>query len=172
MNPKIGIFATVSLFVVSSVFNVLLMYENVKVKRLFTDYIYLNTKAVDSKNSNQSVGWSENDIITAREQGKVDGKVEAILMMNKMENQLDENQIGEIIKAAETLNGKEMSADTKFISLLSQASFHKGLHSGLESMKKDIEEEYSKGYHKAIEDFSCPETGKMSVPLNLQKPNK
>lgn len=172
MSPKLGIFAAVSLFAVSSTFNVLLMYENVKIKRLFSDYIYLNSKSSDEDYKWNGKAVTESEVAAAREQGKVDGKIEAILMINKMDQNAESNNFEEILKFSEGLTCKELSADSRFISLLSQAAFHKGLHSGMESAKKDIEDEYTNGYHKAIEDFTCPETGKMSVPMDLKKPSK
>lgn len=172
MSPKLGIFAAVSLFAVSSTFNVLLMYENVRIKRLFSDYIYINSKSSNEDDKFNSKAITESDVMAAREHGKVDGKIEAILMLNKMDQTIESNNIEEILKLSESLTAKEASTDGRFISLLSQAAFHKGLHSGMESAKKDIEDEFSNGYHKAIEDFSCPETGKMSVPMDLKKPSK
>lgn len=111
-----------------------------------------------------------------REQGKVDGKIEALLILNKNDSvPLEEEQIKKIIEIAEKSSSENLNKDSQFLSLLCQAAYHKGIASAEENAKESIEEEYAKGYHKAIEDFSCPETGKMVVnpkELDMKKPSK
>lgn len=165
MYRTIGVWSTVSLFVISCVFNVVLMYENTRVKRLFTDYIYLSSRSLDS----ESPKITSSDVMNAREQGKVDGKIEAMLMMNKVDLDLNDEKINQIIQIAESSNRKELANSGDFLSLLNIAAYHKGLHSGMESAKVEADEEYTKGYHKAIDDFTCPETGKMAIPSNIKK---
>jgi hypothetical protein len=154
----------VSLFLISCAFNLILVSENVKIKKLFGDYIYLNSKV----DSNHEVNDSQ--IIEAREKGKTDGKIEAMLLMNQIKSDLDASQIDSIITIAEKSSIKDLEGNPNFLSLLNQAAFHKGLHSGLDAAKEQIDQEYDNGYHKAIEDFSCPETGTIKPPLNLKKP--
>lgn len=154
----------IGLFLISCAFNFILVSENVKIKKMFGDYIYLNSKLEESCEITSS------QIIEAREKGKTDGKIEAMLLMNQIKTDLDANQIESIISIAEKSSVKDLQNNPNFLSLLNQAAFHKGLHSGLDAAKEQIDQEYDNGYHKAIEDFTCPETGSFKPPLNLKKP--
>lgn len=154
----------ICLFLISCAFNFILVSENVKIKKMFGDYIYLNSKLEESCEITSS------QIIEAREKGKTDGKIEAMLLMNQIKTDLDANQIESIISIAEKSSVKDLQNNPNFLSLLNQAAFHKGLHSGLDAAKEQIDQEYDNGYHKAIEDFTCPETGSFKPPLNLKKP--
>jgi len=136
--------------------------EKEKYKILFIESISENLI------NEQKVNYSLADLQSARESGKQDGKVEAMLMIySNTEKNIDDESIEKIISIAENYP-KNLENNMSFLSLLSQAAFHKGLASGKESSESN----YEQGYHKAIEDFSCPETGKMVVPQKDAKPSK
>lgn len=109
------------------------------------------------------------NVQTVREQAKIDGKIEAILMFNNLNvKEIPENQDA-ILAFMENKTKGDLEKSPQFLNLLSQAAFHKGLHTGREESEKQKDEQYQEGYHKAIEDFTCPETGKMVLP-NTVKP--
>lgn len=115
------------------------------------------------------------DVEFFRNQGKVDGKIEAILMMAKNNNELDAESVNKIIELAEKSSVKDSENNSQFLSLLCQAAYHKGIISGEENALEKIEKEYENGYHAAIEDFTCPETGSIKMPSkkdlqNMKKP--
>jgi hypothetical protein len=151
---------------------------------LFSAYLY-NTRdrlSKDNENlkdlvlSSKSTNSNElnEDLEKYRQQGKVDGKIEAILMMNNVKMNLSEEDAERVIQSAESANGKDLETNNSFLTLLSQAAYHKGLNVGFESAKKDSNQQFEDGYHKAIEDFTCPETGKIIVPpkkeIDMKKP--
>lgn len=178
---KNWIFSSILLggWIASFSFCIFLSFENTKIRN---EAIY-NAQQVENPTllanyKKKSTDWEIfdlNDVNYFRNQGKVDGKIEALLMMNKQDTVLEKDQIVKIIEIAEKSSAEALSQNPQFLSLLCQAAYHKGIDSGYESAKEEFGEEYDKGYHKAIEDFSCPETGNMSVPknkLDLTKPSK
>ena len=114
--------------------------------------------------------FSLQDMQNFRDQGKIDGKVEALLIMNKTETvNLSPEQIDKIIEIAE----KSTAVDNdQFLSLLCRAAYHKGIVAGEEYAREDSQKEYENGYHAAIDDFTCPETGKIVIPPNAKDPMK
>jgi hypothetical protein len=123
----------------------------------------------DFEKSLDLMQFSNKDLDQARQSGKVDGKIDAILMMQSSPVKLTEDQIDNIIEIGNKYSG-DIDKNYSFLSLLSQAAFHKGLHSGLEEADKLANEEYEKGYHKALEDAGCP--APMSTPHNIKVPPK
>jgi isochorismate synthase EntC len=109
------------------------------------------------------------NVKVAREQAKIDGKIEAILMFNNLEMNTNPEDKDSILTFMENKTKDDLEKSPQFLNLLSQAAFHKGLHTGREESEKQKNEQYQEGYHKAIEDLTCPETGKMVVP-NITKP--
>jgi len=127
-----------------------------------------------SKNQKYSLGkeweiFGLEDVEFFRTQGKVDGKIEAILMMSRNNAEIDESMATRIIEIAENASAKEIGNDPQFLSLLCQAAYHKGISTGETNALDSIEKEYEKGYHAAIEDFTCPETGSVKVPSQKEK---
>ena len=163
-------------WILSLVFCLYLSFDNMKLRA----EIISDSKSIDYSEkgniSRSKIGEWEvfdiNDMNYFRSQGKVDGKIEALLMMNKVDVLLKNDQIDKIIEIAEKSSANNLSENPQFLSLLCQAAYHKGI-SSTEEYK---EEEYTKGYHKAIDDFTCPETGKITLPpkkeLDMTKPQK
>jgi hypothetical protein len=150
---------------------------------VFSSYLYISKDRLSKDNENlkdlvlslkYNSDWQPVDIDKCRQQAKVDGKIEAILMMNHVQINLSEEDAERVIQSAESSNGKDLETNNSFLTLLSQAAYHKGLNVGLESTKKDSNQQFEDGYHKAIEDFTCPETGKIIVPpkkeIDMKKP--
>ena len=186
MNNKIIFVSLVAGWFLSIGISGFLAYENINLRSTQTndhvgktelvELMYKINKANSSKRSSEWQLFDLEDINYFRNQGKVDGKVEAMLLMSNNSGQMSEEQIAKIIELAEKKSAETLSADNKFLSLLCQAAYHKGIASGQEASKEEIEKEYENGYHKAIDDFTCPETGKMSVPekqkFDMTKPSK
>jgi hypothetical protein len=103
------------------------------------------------------------DVEFFREQGKTDGKIEAILLMSNQLEPVSQEQADKVLQIAENKSG-DLHKNPQFISLLCQAAFHKGLAAGEENWREQIDQEYTKGYHAAIDDFTCPETGQFKTP--------
>lgn len=149
------------MLIISAVFSYILYDENANLKRLAADL------AVNAADNDRKV--SVNDLALARENGKTDGKIEALLMMQNVTQPIDQAFAEKIISIAESPKPDNFENNPSFLSLLSQAAYHKGLHTGLESSAKDVDENYEKGYHKALEDFTCPATGNILVPNSEKK---
>ena len=81
---------------------------------------------------------TNDDLNQARQYGKADGKAEAIMLMSNKNNNMNTSQIEKIIAIAEQSKRNELESNSSFLSLLSQASFHKGLHSGKEEIGTSI----------------------------------
>ena len=121
------------------------------------------------RQDSKSKDYSLDDLVQARQQGKIDGKIEAILLVgNNIPDKISDSAES-VLEIMKEKTKDELEKSPQFLNLLSQAAFHKGLSTGKEEARKEIEENYEQGYHKAIEDFTCPETGKMRVP-DISKP--
>jgi hypothetical protein len=119
--------------------------------------------------------FTSRDIDNARQAAKMDGKIDAILMMQNSPAKLTEEEVEKIIDLG-TKSPIDLEKNFNFLSLLSQASFHKGLHSGLDQSEKLANAEYERGYHKALEDGTCPAIGepvpKAKIVPKIQKSDK
>ena len=119
--------------------------------------------------------FTSRDIDNTRQAAKMDGKIDAILMMQNSPAKLTEEEVEKIIDLG-TKSPIDLEKNFNFLSLLSQASFHKGLHSGLDQSEKLANAEYERGYHKALEDATCPATGepmpKTKVAPKIEKSDK
>lgn len=158
----------------SAVFCGMLWLENVRLREERQhDYVQkseltnllMTLKSKSSKNDWDIFGIE--DMNNFRSQGKLDGKVEAILVMNNTDiNNMSEEQINKVIEIAEK---SPQSESGQFLSLLCRGAYHKGISIGEQNAREDIEQEYEKGYHAAIDDFTCPETGKIVIPSNAKE---
>lgn len=141
-----------------------------KIDTLKNDVLFQKLATLSLKKGEWEI-FDLNDITFFRNQGKVDGKIEALIMMNKIDIPLEHEQINKIIEIAEKSTTDNLSANPQFLSLLCQAAFHKGISTA----EEEKNEEYERGYHKAIDDITCPETGKVAIPpkkeLDLTKPS-
>lgn len=124
------------------------------------------------RKSNQDMQFTAQHVNQARQAGKIDGKIEVVMMMPQNNVQLTEEQADSLIKAASDAKSEKLEANLNFLSLLSQASFHKGLHTGLDQAEEMASAEYEKGYHKALEDSVCPSTGEFDEKKQQQMPKK
>jgi len=173
MDSKLMRFGFFSGWFFSLAICLFLSYENTQLR---SDKINLisSQQVVQSFKKSKKSDWdifTLEDMDNFRRQGKVDGKIEALLLMNKFDDAMNNEQIDKIIEIADKCSTEDLSKNNQFLSLLCQAAYHKGISSAEENNK----EEYEKGYHKAIEDFTCPETGKMTITpkeLDIKKPTK
>jgi hypothetical protein len=129
----------------------------------------------DDRTSNNDFQFTSRDIDNTRQAAKMDGKIDAILMMQNSPAKLSEEEVEKIIDLG-MKSPVDLEKNFNFLSLLSQASFHKGLHSGLDQSEKLANAEYERGYHKALEDGTCPATGepmpKTKVAPKIEKSDK
>lgn len=121
-----------------------------------------NLEDWERDSSGKGGAYTTEQVIEARQAGKLDGKIEAILLMSNS-TKMTEEQTDAVIQLATDYKKENLENNSSFLSLLSQASFHKGLHSGLEQAENMANAEYERGYHKALEDAACPATGDMKV---------
>ena len=150
-----------------SAFCGILWREKNELKQIATDLVIADLRVATSPQYNAS------EIVAARENGKIDGKIEALLMMQTSNEPIDDAFAQKVMDLAEMPKVKDFEQNSKFISLLSHAAYHKGLHTGLESAAQEKAEEYESGYHKAIEDFTCPYTGNINMPeKKIEVPSK
>jgi len=159
-------------------FSSLLYFENTRLRderqmylqqqNQFKELIIAATEKPRSKENWDIFGLQDMEYF--RTQGKVDGKVEALLLMNKTEKiDFTSEQIDKIIEIAEK---SSVSDNEQFLSLLCRAAYHKGIAAGEEYAKEENAKEYENGYHAAIEDFTCPETGKIVITPKSKEPVK
>ena len=158
----------------SAVFCGMLWLENVRLREeRQNDYIQkseltsllLSLKTKGPKNDWDIFGLE--DMNYFRSQGKIDGKVEALLVMNSTPlTNISQDQIDKILEVAEKA---PQSEDGQFLSLLCRAAYHKGMTTGEQNAREDIDKQYENGYHAAIDDFTCPETGKIVIPQNAKE---
>jgi hypothetical protein len=154
-----------------------LSYENMQMRNDKINLLY-SQQVVHGYNNSQSKrgDWdifNLEDMDRFRKEGKLDGKIEALLLMDKFDGTIENEQVNKIIEIAEKSSADSLSTNPEFISLLCRAAYHKGISSMEQSNQEMLEEEYTKGYHKAIDDFTCPENGNMIVPkknLDMNKP--
>ncbi len=165
-------------WLLSLVISVFLAYENINLRSSHMGRIELTEIVRQVNGPKKTTEWQLfdlDDINYFRNQAKIDGKVEAMLLMSNTSNEITEQQASKIIELAEKKSAETLSTDKQFLSLLCQSAFHKGMSTGQEVAKEEIEKQYEDGYHKAIEDFSCPETGKIVIPekkIDMNKPSK
>jgi hypothetical protein len=181
MNNKIIFYGFVVGWLLSVAFCLFLSVENIflrsELKTEKNNQLEISKLIISLKDSSVSSkkDWdifNLEDVEFYRNQGKVDGKIEAMLIMGSAKTNIDKNQINKIIELAE--RSSSLEDNSQFLSLLCQAAFHRGLSVGQEESVKSSDDAYSDGYHKAMEDLSCPETGKMTIPsqkeLDIKKP--
>lgn len=154
-------FSLAGILAISFVFSWILHLENTDLKRIAAD-LAANTLRSESSQINA-------EVYKAREAGKVDGKIEALLLMQNVTQPIDEAFAEKIVSIAESSKPVDLQGNPAFLSLLSQAAYHKGLHVGLETSKEAESEQYEAGYHKALEDFTCPATGNMKTPNDAKQ---
>jgi hypothetical protein len=171
-------------WIASLAFCLLLWFENQKLTEKYAAQSVENGEFREVIKTSKSPKYSPRkeweifgleDIEFFRNQGKVDGKIEALLMMSKNNTELDEEAVNKIIQLAEQSSVKDVENNPQFLSLLCQAAYHKGIISGEQNALETLEKEYENGYHAAIDDFTCPETGSIKMPSkkdvqNLKKP--
>jgi hypothetical protein len=133
--------------------------------------IMLNAKA-GKQDDKMFVGYKAEDLINARMQGKYDGKIEALLLREDMPTEITVDQVEKIISIAEKQPSNQQEENPSFLGLLCRAAYHKGVTSAMESAKKESEDSYADGYHAALEQFACPETGKIVVPQKIIEESK
>ena len=153
---------------ISLAFNVVQYYQISKLEYLSKFSDIRNNLSEDeirdlARSANQANATAE-DLNRAREAGKIDGKIEALLLMSNNPVKLTQDQINVVLESATSATKGNLESNFNFLSLLSQASFHKGLHSGLEQAEEMASTEYEKGYHKALEDANCPPNLEQSKP--------
>jgi thiamine biosynthesis lipoprotein ApbE len=169
-------------WLLSLAISIFLAYENINLRSSQT---HNHVRPIESTEIMQQVNGAKkttewqlfdlDDINYFRNQAKIDGKVEAMLLMINTSNEITEQQASKIIELAEKKSAETLSTDKQFLSLLCQSAFHKGMSTGQEVAKEEMEKQYEDGYHKATEDFSCPETGKIVIPekkIDMNKPSK
>ena len=129
----------------------------------------ITTKQIvdDKKNA-----YGAEDLIIARMQGKHDGKIEAMLMVENLPVSFTAEQVEKIIGIAEKQPYNQQEENSNFLGLLCRAAYHKGVSVGDENAKQEKEDEYANGYHAAIEQYACPETGKIQIPQSVLEQSK
>lgn len=116
--------------------------------------------------------FSAEDLNLARQSGKTDGKIETILQIDKINQAMDPENVEKILKVAESMQQKEDNIEMSFMGLLSRAAYHKGLSAANEDARVESNKAYEDGYHAAIDDITCPETGQVRPPKKEEIPPK
>jgi hypothetical protein len=122
--------------------------------------------------NDKKITYSADDLINARMQGKHDGKIEAILMVENLPVSFTTEQIEKIISIAEKQPYNQQEENSNFLGLLCRAAYHKGVTVGNENAKQERDDEYANGYHAALEQYACPETGKIQIPQSVLEQSK
>lgn len=92
------------------------------------------TASYSSTEKDAGLKYTDDDLVDARNSGKADGKIEALLLISEKKTaELTASQIDRIIDIATRKTKEDLEKNIEFLSLLSQAAYHKGLHSGLEA---------------------------------------
>lgn len=133
--------------------------QNNQIKDLF-----VLKNIIDEQDDLKKKQFSAEDLNLARQSGKTDGKIETILQIDKIASEMNSDDIEKILKVAEGLQQKQDDVEISFIGLLARASYHKGLAVGIEESMHENNKAYEDGYHAAIDDITCPETGQLIPP--------
>ena len=135
--------------------------------------LFILRSVIDEQDDLKKKQFSAEELKLARQSGKTDGKIETILQVDKISQEIDPEYVEKILKVADSMQQKEDNVEMSFIGLLSRAAYHKGLAAGREESVNESNKAYEDGYHAAIDDITCPETGQVKPVkkegLNIKK---